>query len=174
MKRILYKISKYLITYIALLTIIFYISKIVLNLFNLDFLNWIYYISSFIITFGIILGVVQIIFKIKKLKYRVVLSIMSIIIFIILSPIILLNICLLHDKNEYTVKIGNEKMIVEVVSFNNTNINYYKYINPFLKNKIILKSEYSLKGNYNPFKDDYNYKKMIVKDWNYFVQSKLK
>lgn len=154
MKNLFAKLHKYVLTYVSIYFLLFIITKNILNAMDMDFLKWIYITSYSILFIGTIIGFLQIIIKVKNriLKTILILGILSLL--TILSPIWILKICLLHDKYEYIINKENEKFVAEVININNTTINYYNYINCFIKGTNIVKSEYFQESGLNPFNEN--------------------
>lgn len=154
MKKLFAKLHKYVLTYVIIFFLLFIITKNILNAMDMDFLKWIYITSYSILFIGTIIGFLQIIIKAKNkiLKTILILGILSLL--TILSPIWILKICLLHDKYEYIINKENEKFVAEVININNTTINYYNYINCFIKGTKIVKSEYFQESGLNPFNEN--------------------
>lgn len=154
MKNLFTKLHKYILTYVIIYFLLFIITKNILNTMDMDFLKWIYITSYSILFIGTIIGFLQIVIKVKNkiLKIILILGILSLL--TILSPIWILEICLLHDKYEYIINKENEKFVVEVININNTTIKYYNYINCFIKGTKIVKSEYFQESGLNPFNEN--------------------
>ena len=70
--------------YALIYTIGIVILKLILNLFNLEFLTWFYYASIAFVFVMMIIGVFQLLLKIKKKTIKVI----SIILFVMISIII--------------------------------------------------------------------------------------
>lgn len=62
---------------------------------------------------------------------------------------------------EYIIVKDNRKMVANVQGFHNTYIDYYDYINLFMKSENNIDSEYYSDGSHNPFKNDINYINLI-------------
>ena len=73
------KIKQNSIIFVILYGLIFYSINFILSINNIVFMNWIYYFSNGIIILGSILGIYQLILKIKnKIKKNVFIIIMTI------------------------------------------------------------------------------------------------
>lgn len=151
MKKLFTKLSKYILVYVMLYFVVFIITKNIINAMNMDFLKWVYVTSYSILSIGIILSCLQIIIKVKNKIVKVIVIAVEIFLLMIWGPIWIFKICLLHDKYEYIINTENKKIVAEVINFDQTNINYYEYINCFVKGTEIINSEYSPEGGSNPF-----------------------
>ena len=73
------KIKQNSIIFVILYGLIFYSINFILSINNIVFMNWIYYFSNGIIILGSIIGIYQLILKIKnKIKKNVFIIIMTI------------------------------------------------------------------------------------------------
>lgn len=55
---------------------------------------------------------------------------------------------------EYVLEKRGKRMVAYVSSFLEVNVNYYDYVNPFVRGNKLKLSEYYGKGGYDPFKED--------------------
>lgn len=148
------------ITYSVLYGIVFYLINSILNKNNIQFMSWIYYLSNSLIILSFIVGIFQLLLKIKnKIKRNVFLVIMPIFSGIVIF--IYVYISMLAYSPEYIIVKDNKKMVANVQGFHNTYIDYYDYINLFMKSKNNIDSEYYSDGSRNPFKNDINYINLI-------------
>ena len=123
-------------------------------------MNWIYYLSYSIIILCFLIGIFQLLIKIKnKIKRNIFLVIMT----IFSSIIIFISIyfSMLAYNPEYIIVKDNKKMVAIVKSFHHTYINYYDYINPIMKSRNVIDSEHYSDGRHNPFKEDMDYINLI-------------
>ena len=65
-------------------------------------------------------------------------------------------------KYDYIIVMDNKKIVANVKGFHHTYINYYNYINTFMKSKNIIDSEYYSNGIHNPFETDIKYINMLT------------
>lgn len=129
MKKYLNKWKKSVLFYSVLYVIIFTLTKIVLNLFKLEYMQWIKYVSIIIIPIGIVIGTIQLLRK-KKSVLVIILIVEVIFIFVFGGYLLLF---LLSNVEEITYKEG-KKMVKETHSFLLSNwINYYEYENIFVR-----------------------------------------
>lgn len=143
------------------LTIIVYkIFGYILNLNNLTFLNGVNFVFACIFTILLFSILIQIIIFLHKLicKSGVKTSIRILcilgILFIVLSIsiyIFLGFILYAFTYPEHIVEKDGKKMIASVDSFLEVRVEYYDYINPFIRgNKIRIEEDYG-DGGYDPF-----------------------
>jgi hypothetical protein len=59
-----------------------------------------------------------------------------------------------RHKPEYIIEKDGKQMVAYVDSFLQVNVNYYDYVNPFVRGDQIKINEYYGKGGYDPFKLD--------------------
>lgn len=114
-----------------------FILKIILNLFNLEFMTWIYYASVAYVFVMFVIGIFQLLLKIKKKGLKVI----TIIIFLIILCYVSLFGRFIFVFG-YRPEVIREKDGVNVVEFQkywdrNEKIDYYyyKYYNLFLRSK---------------------------------------
>lgn len=154
------KILKNGITFSLLYGIIFYFINLILNKNNMQFMSWIYYFSYSIIILFFLIGIFQLVFKIKsKIKRNIFLIIISIFSAITIS--ISIYVCMIAYNPEYIIIKDNKTMVATVESFHHTYINYYDYINPIMKSVNVINSEHCSSGSHNPFKTDINYIQLL-------------
>lgn len=122
-----------LLIYSVISAIVFFILKIILNSFDLDFMYSIYQFSFFIIYSMTIMGIVQI-----SKKNKILLVIESVIIVIISFIIIIGGI--ISAKKIKVVTIDNQKIVTETYGIPDPMTYYYKYVNSFLKSYNTIKS----------------------------------
>lgn len=143
------------------LTIIMYkILGYILNLNNLTFLNDVNFVFACIFTILLFSILIQIIIFLHKFIYKngaktstrilcrlgILFIILSIGIYIFLGFILYAFTC-----PEHIVEKDGKKMIASVNSFLEVRVEYYDYINPFIRgNKIRIEEDYG-DGGYDPF-----------------------
>lgn len=154
------KIFKNGIIYSLLFGIIFYLINFTLNKNSIQFMNWIYYLLYSIIILSFMVGIFQLLLKIKnKIKRNIFLVIATIFSGIIVF--IVVYFFMIAYNPEYIIIKNNKKMVATVVSFHHTYINYYDYINPIMKSTKVIDSEHYSDGSHNPFKEDIDYINLI-------------
>lgn len=119
--------------YSFIMAVIFFILKIILNSFNLDFMYSIYQFSFIIIYITAIIGLFQI------SKENKILLVIKILFTIIFSFIIIVGM-ILSSKDVKIVTIKSEKIVTETYGIPDPMINYYKYINSVLKSYNTIKA----------------------------------
>ena len=130
-------LKKNFCTYAVIYVICVIVLKIILNLFNLEFMTWIYYASTAYVFLMIVIGIFQLLLQIKKKVLKVII--------IIIFLIILYYIGIFGKfifVFGYRPEVMREKDGIKVVEFQkywnrNEEIDYYyyKYYNLFLRSK---------------------------------------
>ena len=129
-------LKKNFCTYAVIYAICVITLKIILNLFNLEFMTWIYYASAAYVFLMIVIGIFQLLLQIKKKVLKVII--------IIIFLIILYYIGIFGKfifVFGYRPEVMREKDGIKVVEFQkywnrNEEIDYYyKYYNLFLRSK---------------------------------------
>ena len=148
MKSIKKYILKYILLYPILYTLIIVSLHYILTIFGLMFREWVYYLSVIIVIVGLIIGIIQLILKIKIKTLKVIgMCIFSILLLLIL-PKTLFLISWTYEP-EYIVNVDRKKYVVYESGFTSTNLTYYEYKNIFVVgNKIIM--EKTGNGVFNP------------------------
>ena len=139
------KIFKYIPKIILLDTILFCFIIValyyLLSFFNLMFRNWIYTVSAIIVMLGFVVGIIQLLLKIKKENVKIALIITFIILLLPLIRIISLLWAFGYEK-EYVVERDGKMFIAYVHSFYATRVSYYDYKNIFVVGNKLKISEY--------------------------------
>lgn len=135
MKKFLEKCKKSILFYVIIYTLVLIISREILLLFNLNYRQFIYIISLIVIVVGFISGVIQLLLKLKNKTAKIVLILLFVL--LLIYPVLPLGILLgiFSYMPEKVVMKDNEKMVTYTTSFWDTNIYYYKYINPLVRSK---------------------------------------
>lgn len=130
--------------YALIYTIGIVILKLIFNLFNLEFLTWIYYASIVFIFLMMIIGIFQLLLKIKKKPIKVISIILFVIISIIISFFGVFAGLLTYVPEYITEKNGTK--VIEIQKYWDRNKSerkqYYKYYNIFFRSKNIIDSEH--------------------------------
>ena len=133
MKKVLKKLKTSILFYTFIYIISFILIKLLLNHFNLEYMQWIYYASLVIVPFGIIAGTVQLI-RNRWLLRGIVICIEAIILFIMIAYF---SLFLLIFQEE-VVNYNNKMMVKLTCSFLFRNdIRYYDYENIFIRKNIV-------------------------------------
>lgn len=157
MKKSLNKMKKSILFYTLTIIIIFVVSLPVLNLFNIQYRQWVYYFMILLSITGLFASSIQIALKNNKIV-KIIIGIC-----IILTIIILISFWKLFFvvfaftyTPEHIVEKDEKKYVANVVAFLNVDVYYYDYINFFLKSGSIKIHEYYGKGGYDPFEGKFN------------------
>ena len=145
------------VIYIIIFITLFFILKV----FNLMFREWIYILSAVIIALGLIVGIVQLILKLKKRNLKIGLIITSVIILILLTPMMYLTFAFGYAP-EHVVNKDGKKYVAYVNSFLGTYVHYYDYKNIFVVGNKLKIKEYYGNGGYDPIKNKYGYKYEVL------------
>ena len=143
-KSIIHIFFKKILFYSISFNIFIYVFIKILNLYNLELRQYIKDFLFYITTISLILGVIQIIIRIKNKIVKMVISFSCVLVVIVLFY--LYQYIQLFDPYEEVVKRDNIKYVVEVYSFLHTTGEFHKYINPFVFKKEIEVSQYFGKG----------------------------
>ena len=134
MKKSLNKMKKSILFYTLTIIIIFVVSLPVLNLFNIQYRQWVYYFMILLSITGLFASSIQIALKNNKIV-KIIIGIC-----IILTIIILISFWKLFFvvfaftyTPEHIVEKDEKKYVANVVAFLNVDVYYYDYINFFLK-----------------------------------------
>lgn len=154
MKNIINHIKKHILLDTILFIIIFIIVYFLLALCNLQFREWVYISTIAISVIGIIIGIMQFIFKLKKKSIKITLVVIFIILLILISPVCLFGFAFWYTP-EYVVYKYGEKRVAKVNGFLQTYVYYYDYKNPFIAGKYKRIEEYYGKGGFDPIKNKF-------------------
>lgn len=126
--------KKNFLIYTIIYTILLLAMKYLLNLFQLEFRLWIYQISLFLISLGLVIGIVQVIRRIKEKELKVFVTIDCIFLAI---PICIVAYFLFFDLfiPEYVVIKNSEKRLAVVKDFYGVTVHYYEYKGPLIRGK---------------------------------------
>ena len=124
---ILFYVVSFIIVFLCLIKI--------LHLCNLELRQYIYDFLFYIITTSLIIGVIQILFKLKNRIIKTIAIVLCIlVIFILFNAYQFMRI---FDPYEEVIQKENLKYIAKVSSFLHTYADFHKYINPFVFKKEI-------------------------------------
>lgn len=155
--------------YAILYCIIFVASRYLLNKINIEFMDWFCYLSYNFIFISIVIGIIQLILKIK-IKIAKIISIISVIIvFFIVSMLFNIAQAFMYREN-YVIKKDNIKMETEYTYWDKvSDIYYYKYINPFMRSYKKINHEYLHHHPNNPFETEAEYSQYVKKSLTHSV-----
>lgn len=153
-------IKRNFLIYAGMYTIIILTLKAILNILNIEFMSWVYFISFNIVYISIIIGINQIIFKIhKKTALKVILVLITLVIFCITGIISIIGHAFAY-RSTYIIKEDNKKMVVILDGWSHFNLYYYNYINPFMRSKNYIKEE--CVDDMNSFENNDKYKQSLT------------
>ena len=136
----------------VLVASLFYLLHSLLNVFNLEFRQWITYLVIFVSSVLLIWGIFQLIFKIKKRAIKVILITLSIIGLLILSPYVILFTGFSYLP-EHIVTKDDIKLVAYVGGFMHTNVKYYDYKNFLVRDSRLRLYEDYGSGGFDPIKN---------------------
>lgn len=149
------KIIKLAINNVLVCTIIFVIlfsiSKIVLRINGLEYLQWVYHVTIFTVVIGSLTGTIQIIKRIQnpmKAVLEVILIVVTLLI-LIFGKFILFFYVLVFSSEHIVTKNG-QKLVGYSYGFRDVSVDYYEYINLFVhKTNKVLHEDYG-EGEFDP------------------------
>ena len=160
MKDILKHYSKYILLDTLVAATLFAGAHGILSLFHLKFIEWVYYAVIGIITIGILLGIFQLLLKIRKNNVKYVAICGEVICLIPLTYICILLFAFTY-KPMHIVEKDGIKCVAYVRAFLQVYVDYYEYKNPLITGDEVLFTDYFGKGGFDPFVDGYEYDSMI-------------
>lgn len=138
MKKVIKSILKNMIFYALILSAIFVFSKKIVNNYNMEFRNWFNFATIGLIFFLLVIGIIQIICKLKDVLIKIFI-ILTLLVFIGISlSITYLFYDILVQYEEQIINKDGKKFVGHVYSFVTTKIEYYQYINSILRGKDIV------------------------------------
>ena len=154
MKDILKHYSKYILLDTLVVATLFAGAHAILSLFHLKFIEWVYYAVIGIIIIGILLGIFQLLLKIRKNYVKYVAICVGAICLIPLTYICILIFAFTY-KPMHIVEKDGIKCVAYVRSFLQVYVDYYEYKNPLIIGNEVLFTDYFGKGGFDPFVDGY-------------------
>ena len=154
MKDILKHYSKYILLDTLVVATLFAGAHAILSLFHLKFIEWVYYAVIGIITIGILLGIFQLLLKIRKNNVKYVAICVGAICLIPLTYICILLFAFTY-KPMHIVEKDGIKCVAYVRAFLQVYVDYYEYKNPLIIGNEVLFTDYFGKGGFDPFVDGY-------------------
>lgn len=163
MKNILKHYAKYLLLDTFAVAVLFTAAHAILSLFHLMFIKWIYFAVIGIVIIGILLGIFQLLLKIRKtyIKY-IAMGIMT----ICLIPLTYIGILVFAFTYQpmHIVKKDEIKYVAYVRAFLHTYVDYYEYRNSIITGNEVLFTEDFGKGGFDPFEEGYTDNSMIEEE----------
>lgn len=154
---------KSILFYTFVYSILFFISKFILNILGLEFIQYVYKFSIFVILFGIVLGVIQNFIRSKSKDTRIciiVFSISIIAIFVLFWQFFAL-LYIGFFPPEHIIEKSDKKMVGYVYAFLDTRVEYYEYINVLVRKANKSYVEDYGQGGFDPFDEKIGYKHEI-------------
>lgn len=134
MKRILSFLKTNILFYLALVTALFFCMNFLLNSFNLEYRQWVYYAFATIVVLGVIVGIFQLIKKFKNAILKNICSIFLILLIIISLPISML-VVMVYSPEEIVTKDDYKLVAYEDKFLFDSTTRYYDYVNWFICGK---------------------------------------
>lgn len=167
------KIKKYIPRIVLLDTILYTLVIValyfILSYFKLMFREWIYIVSAIIIITGFIVGVIQLLLKIKIKIVKCILISIFIILLLLSTPMIYFFGAFTYTP-EHVVEKDGEKFVAYVNGFLRTYVYYYDYKNMFVVGNQKRIEEYYGKGGFDPIENknghEYNIESTTYYDEN--------
>jgi len=167
------KIKKYIPRIILLDTILYTLIIIVLyfilSSFKLMFREWIYIVSTIIIMVGFVIGIVQLLLKIKKKIVKWIMISIFIILLLLSTPMIYLFGIFAYTPEHVVEKDGKE-YVAYVNGFLKTYVYYYDYKNFLVVGNQKKIKEYYGSGGFDPIENKYGYE-YNVKSTTYYDEN---
>ena len=136
MKYNIKSLNKLIIFYSILYLLIFLLMKTILKIFNIAFREWFVFLSIIIIAITFIIGIIQLLLKVKP-KFLKILSVISFIVLLLLISPFAFVISAFIYMPEHVVEKDNKKYVAYVNSWLDTRVEYYDYINFLLRENTI-------------------------------------
>ena len=155
MKEIINKAKSNILLATGAYAVAFAVSKIFLKILELEYMQYVYKFSLFVIIIGVIVGLIQIAYKSqsKIVKVSIGLSMTAIVVLCTIFAQIILLLYVAYFPPEHVVEKENGKMVGYVYGFLRTRVDYYEYINFFLRGENIEFSEDYGKGGFDPIEN---------------------
>lgn len=161
-KNIFDRLKQNILFYTFLFFGIFILGNIILNIFNMNYREWVYILSLILISIGLILGIIQVLCKIKNKTMKII----GIIIFVLaLIPCAFYTFifCIFSYQPEHVVIKDGKKMVAYVNGFMDTYVEYYDYKNFLVVGNKLKIKEYYGDGGFNPIENKYGYDYPVIR-----------
>lgn len=135
------KYKKTILFYWFIYLIVLILSREILLKCNMEYRGWIYSVSGFVFIIGLIVGIIQLILRIKKKSIKIIGMILFIILIIFCTPYTLLFFAITSAEEE-VVSYENQKMVTYTQVFWDKRITYYNYINFLVRERYPKLEEY--------------------------------
>lgn len=156
MKKIYYWCKSRIIILGILFSAFFYFLHVILNIFNLEFRQWIIYSVILISLILIIIGSFQLILKIKNLAIKITTMVLSITILLVSSPYAIFLFGFSYRPEHVVIK-NDIRLVAYVEGFLHTNVSYYDYKNLFVRSTYLRLYEDYGSGGFDPIKNEQVY-----------------
>lgn len=161
MERIKKYIPKIVLLDAILYVLIMLILSVLLSCFNLMFRQWVYIVSAVLIVAGLVVGIIQLLLKIKSKGLKISLIVLFIVSIVMVSPYLCVVVAFNYTPEHVVIKDG--KMYVAYVDgFLDTWVDYYDYKSPVIcGNKVRIIDDSgdedfdSFEDNYDDYEEDY-------------------
>lgn len=131
MKDKIKSLKKIIIFYSILYLLMFLIVYAILKIFNITFRGWFFILSAMIIGLTFIIGILQLLLRIKSKILRRLSIVACVLLFGVLISFVLFISAFIYMP-EHVVEKDNKKYVAYVNSWLDTDVIYYDYINFFL------------------------------------------
>ena len=135
------KYKKTILFYWFIYLIALILSREILLICHMEYRGWIYTVSEFALIIGFIVGIIQLILRIKKKSIKIIGMVLFIVLIIFCSPYVLLFFAVTCQEEDIVV-YENQKMVAYTQSFWDKRINYYEYINFIVRRRYPKLEEY--------------------------------
>ena len=170
------KFKKYIPRIVLLDTILFaaviIILDLILSFFKLMFRERIVIGAAVIIMAGLVIGIVQLLLKIKKKVVKGILISIFAALLVLSAPMIYLFAVFAY-ASEHVVERDGEKLVAYVNGFQRTYVNYYEYKNIFVVgNQKRIQEDYC-RGGFDPIENKYGYQYDAGKTIYYYENGEI-
>lgn len=161
MKNIFKKLRKSALLYTIIYVCILITTDSILNIFNMNYREWVLILSFILIVIGFIIGIIQLICKIKN---KIIKILTSIVFVIILIPCAFYTFifCSIAYEEEHVVIKDDKKMVAYVNGFMETYVRYYDYKSFLTKGEQLRIEEYYGEGGFDPIENRHGYNYPVI------------
>ena len=129
-----YSLNKSFLFYTAVIAVVYILSKLILDYYNLAYLDIVKNIIGALISIGFLSGIIQLVLHFNNRASKII-SVLLTVLGVIFLFIYMFFAMMFYDREEF-VTINGNKMVQVTHSFLLSNwINYYDYVNPFVRGK---------------------------------------
>lgn len=145
-------VKEWLIILPIIISVFFFSFKIILNLFALEYRQWIIFTYGIVLVVSLVLGIIQRIIKIPSKPNKIIISIALLVMVILSIPSVLLCVVFSYTP-EHVVTKNDVKLVGYVNGFLRTRVEYYDYKNYFVRGEQLRLYENYGKGGFDPFEN---------------------